>query len=194
MSAPAAGASRTRSAPDTFLSEETAVKSRLIILGVIVAIALCVGAFFGIQWMMREGELSKFKDLAQSYAQTPGEPDGGEPRVVGKVLPINLDGRKPDHLYFDMPEGMRAAKPEEVGTVVLLNWGKEQVGTYTGGGAAYQQTCQVTVVNHKTKKVIVSQMFLGGEPPQTTKSSTATGSSPGPDIVRFLGQLPKSDK
>ena len=150
------------------------IKARLIIFGVIAVVALGVGAFFGIRHMMREAELGKFKPIAQSYAQTPPEQEGGEAYLVGKVLPVNVADHSPDHLYFDIPDGLRASRPEEVGTVVLLLWGKEQVGTYEGGGGAYQQTCDVVLVNHKTKKTMHSQRFLGSFPPQTTTSNSAT--------------------
>jgi hypothetical protein len=158
------------------------LKVRLIIIGIVLVIALLVGAFFGIRHMMRDSELSKFKSIAQGYASVPAEPDGGQPRVVGKVLPVNMGDRTPDHIYFDLPDDLRAAKPEEVGTVVLLSWGKIKVGDYEGGGDANQQT----------KRVLVSQQFMGGPPPNTTSSSGgATGSSPAPQIVTYLRGLPR---
>src|SRR4051812_1701631 len=168
------------------------LKGRLIFLGILVAIGLCVAAFFGIRYMMREGELSPFRPVAESYTAVPLAPPEGAPRVVGKVLPVNFTDRKPDHLYFDLPADLRASRPEEVGTVVLLIRGKTQVATYQGGGGAFQQFCEVTLVDHRTRAVLHKQIFQGGPPPQSisSRSSTGTGSSPDPSVVDFLTRLP----
>jgi hypothetical protein len=170
------------------------MKARLIILGVIAVIALCVGAFFGIRHMWREAEVGKFKSIAQSYTAAQGEPDGGQPRIVGKVLPVNMADRSPDHLYFDLPDALKPSKPEDVGTVALLSWGQDAVDHYTNGATAYQQYCEVTLINHKTKKTIFHEKCVGGPPPmETSNTSSASGSSAGPEVIRWLSGLPKGD-
>jgi hypothetical protein len=100
--------------------------------------------------------------------------------------------REVDWIYFDLPGDLKARKPEDVGTVVQLNWSEQQIGEYDDKAGAFVHLCTVNVVDLAKKQVVASRSFRGGEPPQEKSSSgSAYGSKPTQDIVNFLKGLPR---
>lgn len=174
-------------------------KGALIFWGVVIVIGLCVGGYFGVRSIIRANTVAPFNKQIASYVGNgvpgPGpanNPNKGTGKIKGKVIPIDMTANTVDYIYFDLPDELRPAKPEDVGTVVLLQWGKNQVGTYTGGSAAYQQTVQVTVLDKDTRDIIGQQSFSGSMPPQRKKSSeSGTGSKPETEVINFVKALPR---
>jgi hypothetical protein len=166
--------------------------SDAIIWMVIIGVGLCVGGFFLIKHLVRKSELSPFNQRIGEYtaaATTVVE----APYVKGKILPVNAGDRAVDWFYYEVPEGMRAATPAEVGTVVLLNWGEQQIGQYgTSGGGAYVRTCRVTVIDHERRVTLDQREFRGGDPPKSSRrGSSAHGDYPTQQIISYLRGLPK---
>src|SRR5262249_27247897 len=133
------------------------------IFGVICVAGLVgCGGFFGVRSVIRANVASRFeKDLPAYVALSPALPPEGarQPglpppggitgKVKGKMVVVNVNERKIDDLYFALPDHLRASKPEEVATVVLLTWGKIRI---SGNGpissftsVEYQMICQVRV-------------------------------------------------
>jgi hypothetical protein len=168
-------------------------RNALIAWIVILAIGVCVGGFFGFQAIVRANAVAPFnKDLASYLVLNNAGRSAGAAKVKGKMITVDINSKAIDHLYFDLPEELRASKPEEVATVVLLSWGKNKVGTYDGGSGAYQQTCQVKVVDKATNTEIASNFFLGDEPPQQKMSNASgTGAKPSKALLYFLKTLPR---
>jgi hypothetical protein len=109
------------------------------------------------------------------------------------MVVVDRASKDVDWLLFDLPSDLRASGPQDVATVVLLDWGKKQVDSYENGAPAYQQEVTVTVVDLATKAVIGQQHFVGGEPPQSIESSSSsgTGSKPTQEVVDYLKSLPR---
>jgi hypothetical protein len=109
--------------------------------------------------------------------------------VKGKVIPVDLKNNKIDWFYYDL----RANQPEEVGTVVWLEWGEKKVGQYgASGGGAFVRTCNVTIIDH-AQRLIVGRHYAEGGPPPTTSRRGASqyGSYPTENIVNYLRGLPR---
>ncbi len=70
-----------------------------------------------------------------------------------------MGGRNASESVADMPRKIHCKH-------VLKN-----VGSYTGGGAAYQHNVQVAIVDFHTKKLVAQDFFEGGMPPAKKMSS-----------------------
>ena len=127
-----------------------------------------------------------------------------------KVLPVALtkkgakkgDAKTPPEvaveLYRSLPDSLRAAGPDEVQTVVLLDYGWNYWGTYHNqvagnAGNAYVGTCVVTVMDRKSRLVVASTTLESPERPPTEKLTAMEWYGPQPgdeEIVKYLQGLP----
>lgn len=168
-------------------------KGKVIGWVLVGVVAVGVAGFFGVRSMIRAKKVKPFETHLDAYMK---ESKGMEPtpgqKLAGKLITVDINERKIDYLYFDLPDNMRADNPEEVGTIVQLNWGKNQVGEYTGGKPAWKQYCFVSVMDKASGKLFFQNVFEGSDPPSTIKSSQSSGSSskPSDEIVAFLKGLP----
>jgi len=126
----------------------------------------------------------------------------GGPYIRGKVLVLRPDEVEPEDgdqhfmmniAYFGLPEELRAATPEEVGTVVWVRCGEKAVGTYTDGTSAYQGYCVVTVTDWTLRSTVGQQLFEGIEPKsyKTGPGSRHAGEPATWKIVEWLAALPR---
>jgi hypothetical protein len=114
------------------------------------------------------------------------------------MVVVNVDERRIDDLHFVLPDDLRASKPEEVATVVLLTWGKIQT---SGDGpississVEFQMTYQVRVFDWASKSEIASHTFPGGFPKSNLRSVEESVTGPKPDdaqMLTFLTGLPR---
>lgn len=166
---------------------------RLIILVVVVVALMGFGAYWGVVSLMHSRAAAPFKPhLAEYLAPTNGPPVQGP--VKGKM--IVLDRKKGDvdwDVFFALPEGLRADKPEDVGAVVLIDWSKEKIDQYKNGAPAYRHSGTVTVIDHAKRAVIAVTQVQGTEPPMEIDSnaSEGNGSKPSKEIVDYLKGLPR---
>jgi hypothetical protein len=183
-------------------------KRAVVFWCILIVIGICVGIFFGVQAILRANAVAPFqKDLdgylALNNVGPPVEPclgpSGPLPRwqtigkVRGQMITVDVKAKGIDYFYFDLPDELRAPKPEDARTVVLLTWDKVEVGSYGAGGPkAYVQTCSVKVVDKETKSVIATGYVPGADPPHSKKSSeSGTGPKPIKELVSNLKNLPR---
>lgn len=119
------------------------------------------------------------------------DPDGGY--VKGRVLPVEHKHGAPDQIHFELPPPLRSAKPEDVGTIVWLEYGQKLVGKYEGGAWAYAQTCRITLIDRARNVIIARQNVEGPPPPQTIseREHAGYGGMPWPQVIAYLSSLPK---
>jgi hypothetical protein len=165
------------------------------IVGLVILVLIGgVLGVLGVRYAWQASHLAKFKSHVQEYTALggarPGQPQNGTSK--GKMITVKLQGPEIDWLYYDLPKSIRANSPEEVQTVVLLDWKEQVIGQYEGGGNAIQYACGVTVYDKDTKTPIAYRDFTGGPPPQTTSTSNGSndyGSKPTAEIASFLQGL-----
>lgn len=104
-----------------------------------------------------------------------GVPFPDTPVVSGKLLVVGEEGI--DAMTFQLPEHLRPETPEEVRTFAVLHCGREMVGVYSGGTAAWQQGCSVTIVDRASREALSWRGFSGGPPPGAVR--TGPGGGPG---------------
>jgi hypothetical protein len=135
--------------------------------------------------------LAEFQDLASETANTTDTVPASRARLKPKALVLDR-GEGLSDVHFDLPDALRAETPEEVASVVALQWQRILFGRYRGTDAvAYRWECQLTVVDAATKEVLARpEPFVGGDPP---KSAAATedvyGTRPVEQIVAYLAAL-----
>jgi hypothetical protein len=161
--------------------------SWLIILGIVGVIA--VG--FGVWALVRTVQADPFSKELPGYAADFAFGDTTAPYTKGKIVVVNKTSKAVEDPYFDLPEPLKATKPEEVGTIVQVTYEENQVGTYTSGSKAYQYTARVNVIDRETGKIIGRISFKGGEPPSSVKrGANGYGSRPTEQIKNYLIGLP----
>jgi len=167
---------------------------------VVIGSVVFIGVAALVGWLLlrqakRGTEKAPFEPFLGDYTKAVDGADEGEEAaasLVGKVVVIDRKEQEVDDLQFDLPEEIRARQPEEVGTVVWLDWGRETQGGYTDGTAAYVQTCTVTVIHREKWEVLGTTVFRGSDPPSFKKGGgSRSGSKPTDEVVRFLAALPR---
>ncbi len=110
-----------------------------------------------------------------------------KPYIKGKVLVIDEKSMELDGVHFQLPNELRPANQDDVGTIVLLKWDLDLVGRYGSGGYAFASTCSVHVCD-QVERCLVARTKFSNPPPEKI---TLYGSSPGP--VGATGEKPVSE-
>src|SRR5258708_3427251 len=109
---------------------------RLVLAGGILAVVGVVAAVQAIRESRMRAQMEPFDASMSRYATDTAagklpEVKDGAPYVTGKLYVMSSQAPgKGDLLHFDLTDGLRAEKPEDVGTVVLLARSKAIVGKY----------------------------------------------------------------
>jgi hypothetical protein len=112
----------------------------------------------------------------------------GKGKFSGKVVCIDLNGKKIDEESLDnLPDSLRATKPDEVGAIALLLWSEEEVGNYPDGSKAKAYVAQVTLISKRDSKVLLAGKPIRGDILETKHGSgDRTGPKPWDKIVELL--------
>jgi hypothetical protein len=183
---------------------ETIAKSgwprELKVVGWIVGgiMVLAIGAAFCLLYAAytRDQALEPLRPHLKTYlagTQAPRDkPPEGQPRIKGKLIPVDVHRRDIDDLYHILDTEVRATQPEEVGTVALLFWMDKAVGEYEDGTTAYQQHCRLLLYYPETKTIVAEEEFVGSPPPAIRPTNlVGKGSSPDQEVAQYLEQLPR---
>jgi hypothetical protein len=130
------------------------------------------------------------------------EPAAGRstPYIRGKVLPVihkpysgGGTGVQKD-FFWELPSDLRPRNPDEVGTVLWLDWEEKPFSVpyvqFTYRIVGIQYVCKVTVIDRVTNEKIGVKTFLGSDPRGTDQYA---GDKPYPQIIQYLQSLPKKD-
>jgi len=120
----------------------------------------------------------------EEFAQVPPrEQLTDQPYIKGRALVIKRRQDPPvlmmeDPVYWgsDQAKELMAEAPEQVATVVLLNYSKEGAGSYkveggSGGVSAFREACELTVIDRSIPAIIHRKTFHGPDPLSSTSIS-----------------------
>jgi hypothetical protein len=164
--------------------------------GFIVFILFLAGAGWVFKSCHRHRLASKaeaFTSVLAKYADLRKLPDGHlSPYVTQKILAI-APTAEISPLHLKIPKNLRAITPDEVGTVLIVEYTENVVGRYQGGGKALVQVCSVDVIDVNARSKLATRVFRGTDPPSAKplSRSDASGSSPDHDILKFIKKLPR---
>jgi hypothetical protein len=131
-------------------------------MGVVGVIFVVVMIFFSIFFSIRNAiYLGPFKAHVNEYSIVSGlKPKRTQAYLKGKVITVNKKVNRIDDIYFDLPEKLRATKPEDVGTIVWLEWGQDEFGFYCDES---DSSCKASITpdrHHETATVITCHMTI----------------------------------
>jgi hypothetical protein len=133
-------------------------------------------------------------DLADALGQD--HPDSrGEVAIRGLLLPVEDGFTEVSYrIYKSLPDRLRPTRPEQVGTIALLQWQKKAVGQYGHGQGvpkAWRQSCIVTLIDVSEKRIIAVEEIRGPEPPPKMKAGReGSGRRPVSEVIDYLLSLP----
>ncbi|MGQ9585927.1 MAG: hypothetical protein ACUVXG_11080 [Anaerolineae bacterium] len=124
-----------------------------------------------------------------------GAPVGVRQHRRGKVLVVESDtGKANGRVLWELPAEIRAATPEEIGTLVCVGAKQqERVGSYEDGAAAYRNHRQVCACLWPEQSPVLLRTVQGSSPPKakTGRGRSASGGDPLPyEIASFIEALP----
>ena len=173
-----------------------------IILGVIVVVVVLGGMVVKnfVAFAEQEKARDAFGPFIAECLQAELAVDLQEtPSISGRVLTIDVDRKEADYWTFPkLSDRLRAAGPDDVGTVALIRWGEHRVGHYENvetkakTGEAYKSFATLTLVNWATKTKIAEQVFEGDDPAAgLRREGDYTSMQPMFQIVEYLEGLPR---
>ena len=173
----------------------------------VIAVILVYGISVGLcswQYSNQESIMKPFEEHINEYLIIPGGVSSGDPYIAGKVITVDSSDKSIDRIFFDLPKELRASNPEEVGTLILLEWKQRIVGYYTDPknppseanrnnilDAAFKWSCYITIIDRHNKVIVCKQHFLGSEPPAIKRNSDNCGRKPIREIVKYIESLPR---
>jgi hypothetical protein len=111
--------------------------------------------------------------LAASAKNAEAQSKTGLPHVSPKFVIINEFGRGGSPalswLTLDLPQDVRASKPEEVGSVVLLSRGELRSGSYGDGTPAMTRFIDISIIDRHRGLRIGGKRLSGSDPPEKIK-------------------------
>jgi hypothetical protein len=156
-----------------------------VLLGLIVGVVAAIDYFLNRPFEELEPHLASYLEISDL------EPYDGRPYIVGRIVPIDTreegGGSFSRSVYRRLPESLRTKNPNEVGTIALFSWSETVVAHYFGDKKAYRQTCLVTLVDFRRRRVIASIRFEGPDPEVSeTTSRSYSGRKPLEEMMSFL--------
>lgn len=132
------------------------------------------------------------------------------PYIKGRALIVTIKPDPPskmqeDPVYWgganqDKARALMAESPEQVETVVLLNYSKERADSYQivgekGGVAGFREVCELVVIDRSIPAVVHRKTFRAPDPPSATSISDKQTDVTSPvslDTVRsYIVSLPR---
>ena len=127
----------------------------------------------------RSAYAAPFQARLKEYLPNALQRDIQPPYRRGMVMTINLAGKGIDGMLLDLPPGLRPDKPDDVGTILWLQWGKDVVG-YTNGVDAFVITCDATLIDKSKDHHRGTAFCRRGQPTRRNHNDPNTGASPTP--------------
>ena len=130
-------------------------------------------------------DLDRLQARLEEFSQIPPREElTDQPYLKGRVLvvirkpdmPSLMMTQEPHYWPSDRAKEVLAQAPEQVGTVVVLNFSKEAAGSYkivegSGGVSAYREVCELILIDRSIPAVIHRKTFRGPEPGSATSIS-----------------------
>lgn len=148
-------------------------------LGAVVLALLCAGCqiFSGDPEQENRRRLHEQRDELSRIP--PREQLTDQPYIRGRALVVRKGHDSPYTIVeepttwgTDRAKELMAESPEQVGTVVVMNYSKEKAASYNiegskGGVGGYREVCEVTIIDLSIPAVIHRETFRGPELPPT---------------------------
>lgn len=160
---------------------------------------------WGAFWLFNSGRdwrrTAPFREQLQEFTAI-SDVQPIKPYIRGKILIVDNTNNIVPKAQSDLPDDLRALRPEEVTTVVLLNRDDTKIGNYVDQSSravysAYKREVTISVVDSQTiaghrRNVAVGGTILYGSDPPPQAGADAWGSDPIGEVVPYLESLPRA--
>jgi hypothetical protein len=167
--------------------------------GLFVLLLVCAGGGGAAFWWYKTEEDKKEKEAERrrildalrpelpSYLEAKNRTPGTG-KFKGKVVCIDAVAKTIDEESLDnLPDSLKATKPDEVGAIALLVWSEEEAGNYPDGSKAKVYVAHVTVVTRPDSKILASGRPIRGVTVETKHGpGDRTGPKPWDQIAELL--------
>jgi hypothetical protein len=180
-------------------ARRSSIKARAVVLLCLLttlALAACGGSFED-----PTASLAPFKaSLAQYLGPFSGGGDvkvytghGSKPQGYVRDRVILVEGKAISLWNTSLPAALRAATPNDVGTVVVVKQSWHKVGKYSGGEPALQDVWTISVVDLATGQVVGRAVLRGDLPPTVANIDAGENYGPPPskELFAYLARLPR---
>jgi hypothetical protein len=148
----------------------------------LLIIAGAVGLVVAYGQFRDAGDLARFDPKLKAWATEPARASPGTASVRGRVRPVlhtwhttNVRGPYPAvdwALYWKLPDDLRARTPDEVGTVLWLDWTEKTRTAVVARNSVMEtskittiiETCKVTLIDVRANRRLASRIFRGKDP------------------------------
>ena len=104
----------------------------------------------------------------------------------GKVVVVDLATRRVDVVQAKLPRAMRASKPEEVGTLIGMVCGTQEVGGYNNGRVETEHRCRAWAIDVVENRPMGQFNFVN---PPDEVGSRRIPARPDDQLVDYLKEL-----
>jgi hypothetical protein len=163
-----------------------------VTLGLVIGIMAIVDVIRGTN--ISKEEILSFKPMAAKYAELCVESmnsmnfrsDFPQSLDEYKIVIVDWQTGTLDNEFFRLNKQYRAAKPEEVTTLVCVDRQTKYRFSYTSGGSAYRHEWHFVAIDYPNKWSKTAKILYGGEPPKIKSlAGDAYGSEPKGKIAEF---------
>jgi len=148
-----------------------------------------IAGYFYYQDSMKDRVIDSFQEKI-AYYLTRSADSNSIPRLVSGALPVDLETRTVDRMYFQLKDAYKPKSTADVSSVVGFKCSDEVVGSYSDGASGYQKTCAIYVIEVRNHTWSYVGNFTGSEPPNSKKGGgSRTGSHPARDYLRKAGVM-----
>jgi hypothetical protein len=123
-----------------------------------------------------------------------------KPYLAGKAVIVEktAQGGQISEVHLALPPDIRSEGPEEVSTVVLIEWKDVRVGEYRQSGRdsgtiAIRVDADIRIIDPKNRLLLARQTFTGGDPPSKPPRNAAHARGPKP-IAKIVGYISALDR
>ena len=175
------------------------MKRNITILLTTLAIAVMIACSGSDDWLdLRENFVVKAGELSKVPAKTELSP---EPFIMGKLVVLTNSGNgfSISDTFFDELKEVHARKPEDVGTVALLDCKKEKDGVYVSKTNpndkvdAFKTRCEPSLIDRVAQTLYFKKMFEAPvrEEARGQGNYVFAGAETEFEVRSFLKRLPK---
>jgi hypothetical protein len=111
-------------------------------------------------------------------------------KIPGKIIIVDSKAKKIDPAFNDLPAGLKPANPDEVKTIVWVEYQHLDKGKYNDGTTAYQTIAKLTLIDASNNKYLWLTEVRGKLPPEkTNKTGKDFIEYPAEEIVQYLQRV-----
>ncbi len=155
---------------------------------IMIIIIFSTITYFWIRQNKRSEWSKQFLPYVERYATLSDlKKNQGNTYIKGKIIIIDKGNKYIDSLIFQVNKKLFPESPEEVGTVIWLDWGRKKYGFYRDGAKGYMITCKMTVIDLNKNLLVDKRSFFGSAPPSSKKGrEDVSGSVPKNKILKCI--------